>query len=234
MHTMPGILYLVATPIGNFDDITIRALSVLKTVDVVVYEERREGERLLRHFGIEKPVESLNEHNESAATHVIMELLKKGKSVALVSDCGTPVFSDPGQMLVRRAIDHNITIVPVPGASSLMPALTVSGFSIDQFLYYGWLSPKKERRRAELRQLMQERRTIVLMDTPYRLVPLMADLADAFGDSRRICVAFNLTLPDEQMFYGTPRELHKRFSAKEIKGEFVIIIEGRMQDPGHR
>jgi 16S rRNA (cytidine1402-2'-O)-methyltransferase len=133
-------------------------------------------------------------------------------------------------MLVRKAIDHKIAIVPIPGASSLMPALTVSGFSIDQFLFYGWLSPKKERRRAELRQLLQERRTIVLMDTPYRLVPLLADLAEAFGNSRRVCIAFNLTLPDEAMFYGTAVELHRRFASKEIKGEFVIVIEGRARD----
>jgi 16S rRNA (cytidine1402-2'-O)-methyltransferase len=224
---MHGVLYLVATPIGNFDDITFRALKVLKDVDLVVYEERREGERLLRHFEIQKPVESLNEHNEAAASFNILDHLKSGKSVALVSDCGTPVFSDPGQVLVRKAIQQNIKIVPIPGASSLMPALTVSGFSIDQFLFYGWLSPKKERRRAELRQLVQERRTIVLMDTPYRLVPLLRDLAEAFGTSRRLCVAFNLTLPDERMFYGTATDLYKQFSAKEMKGEFVIVIEGR-------
>ena len=227
---MSGVLYLVATPIGNLDDITFRALSVLKSVDLVVYEERREGERLLRHFQIEKPVESLNEHNESAASYNILAHLKNGKSVALVSDCGTPVFSDPGQILVRKAIDQKIKLVPIPGASSLMPALTVSGFSIDQFLFYGWLSPKKERRRAELRQLMQERRTIVLMDTPYRLVPLLRDLAETFAETRRVCIAFDLTLPDEQMFYGTATELYKKFSAKEIKGEFVIVVEGRPTD----
>jgi 16S rRNA (cytidine1402-2'-O)-methyltransferase len=224
---MAGILYLVATPIGNFDDITFRALSVLKSVDLVIYEERREGERLLRHFDIHKPVESLNEHNEAAASFNIISHLKSGKNVALVSDCGTPVFSDPGQLLVRKAIEQQVKVVPVPGASSLMPALTVSGFSIDQFVFYGWLSPKKERRRAELRQLVQERRTIVLMDTPYRLVPLLRDLADTFGTTRRICIAFNLTLPDEQMFYGTASDLYKRFSDKEMKGEFVIVIEGR-------
>jgi len=224
---MPGTLYLVATPIGNFDDITYRALSVLKSVDLVVYEERREGERLLRHFQIQKPVESLNEHNEAAASFTILSHLKSGKSVALVSDCGTPVFSDPGQLLVRKAIDQKIKIIPIPGASSLMPALTVSGFPIDQFVFYGMPSPKKERRRAELRQLMQEKRTIVLMDAPYRLVPLLRDLAETFGTSRRICIAFNLTMPDEQMFYGTPVDLHKQFSSKEMKGEFVIVIEGR-------
>ncbi len=224
---MAGVLYLVATPIGNYDDMTFRALQVLKSVDLVVYEERREGERLLRHFQIQKPVESLNEHNEAAASHHILDCLQAGKTVALISDCGTPVFSDPGQLLVRKAIEHGIRIVPIPGASSLLPALTVSGFSIDQFLFYGWLSPKKERRRAELKQLMQERRTIVLMDTPYRLVPLLRDLAETFGTTRRICIALNLTMPDEQMFYGTAVELYKRFSSKEIKGEYVLVIEGR-------
>lgn len=229
---MNGTLYLVATPIGNYDDITMRALQVLKSVDLVIYEERREGERLMRHFGIEKPVETLNEHNEAAASHNILQHLRSGKNVALVSDCGTPVFSDPGQLLVRRAIDQKIRIVPIPGASSLMPALTVSGFSIDQFLFYGWLSPKKERRRAELRQLQQERRTLVLMDTPYRLVPLLRDLAETFGKARRVCIAFNLTLPDEEMFYGTAVELYDRFQANERKGEFVIVIEGRNTDAG--
>lgn len=224
---MAGVLYLVATPIGNYEDMTFRALNVLRSVDLVVYEERREGERLLKHFQIEKPVASLNEHNEAAATEVILRHLKAGKQVALVSDCGTPVFSDPGQLLVRRAIENRIKIVPLPGASSLLPALTVSGFSIDQFLFYGWLSPKKERRRAELKQLMQERRTIVLMDTPYRLLPLLRDLAETFASTRRICIAFNLTMPDEQMFYGTALELYQQFSSKEIKGEYVIVIEGR-------
>ena len=108
-----------------------------------------------------------------------------------------------------------------------MPALTVSGFSIDQFLFYGWLSPKKERRRAELRQLMNERRTIVLMDTPYRLMPLMRDLAETFGSTRNVCVAYNLTMPDEHMFYGSAEQLHKELSARELKGEFVVVIEGR-------
>jgi len=223
---MSGVLYLVATPIGNYDDITFRALHVLKNVDLVVYEERKEGERLLRHFDIRKPVESLNEHNEAASSFTILEHLKSGKSVALISDCGTPVFSDPGRLLVRKAIAQKIRIVPIPGASSLMPALTISGFSIDQFLFYGWLSPKKERRRAELRQLMQEKRTIVLMDTPYRLVPLLRDLAETFGVTRRICIAFNLTLPDEQVLHGTATELYKSLSSKEPKGEFVIVIEG--------
>lgn len=223
---MTGVLYLVATPIGNHDDITFRALQILKNVDLVVYEERKEGERLLRHFDIRKPVESLNEHNEAAASYQVLEHLKSGKTAALISDSGTPVFSDPGRLLVRKAIDHRIRVVPIPGASSLMPALTVSGFSIDRFLFYGWLSPKKERRQAELRQLIQEKKTIVLMDAPYRLLPLMRDLAQAFGTSRRVCVAYNLTLQDEQVFHGTAVQLAHMLAEKPLKGEFVIVIEG--------
>ncbi len=221
-----GILYLVATPIGNYDDMTIRALQTLRSADVVVYEERREGERLLRHFKIERPTEELNEHNEAAATFHIVEHLKNGRSVALVSDGGTPVFSDPGRLLVERAIANGIRTVPVPGASSLLPALIVSGFPLDQFLFYGWLSPKKERRRAELRQLVAERRTVILMDTPYRLMALLRDLAEAFAH-RRICIAYNLTLPDERIYHGTAEELFKDLGQKEIKGEFVIVVEGK-------
>lgn len=224
---MAGTLYLVATPIGNFADMTFRAIEVLKNVDIVVYEERKEGGRLLRHFGIEKPVESLNEHNESAATFIILDHLKNGKNIALISDSGTPVFSDPGQLLVRKAIESGVKTVPIPGASSLMPALTVSGFSIDQFVYYGWLSPKRPRRIAELQQLKKEQRTIVLMDTPYRLVALLKDIAEVFGTARRICVAFDLTMPDEEIFHGTAPALALRFEKEERKGEFVVVIEGK-------
>jgi 16S rRNA (cytidine1402-2'-O)-methyltransferase len=226
---MKGTLYLVATPIGNFADMTFRAIDVLKQVDLVVYEERKEGGRLLRHFGIEKPVESLNEHNEAAATFIILDHLKKGKNIAVVSDSGTPVFSDPGQLLVRKAIDDGIKVVPIPGASSLMPALTVSGFSIDQFVFYGWLSPKRPRRVTELQQLKRERRTIVLMDTPYRLLALLKDISDVFGSSRRLCVAFDLTLPDEEIFHGTAPQLVEKLTKLDKKGEFVVVIESSSQ-----
>ncbi len=224
---MSGKLYLVATPIGNLNDMTFRAIETLKNVDIVVYEERKEGNRLLRHFGIEKPVESLNEHNEDASTFIILDHLKNGKNIAIVSDCGTPVFSDPGQLLVRKAVEAGIKVVPIPGASSLMPALTVSGFSIDQFVYYGWLSPKRPRRIAELQQLRRELRAIILMDTPYRLVALMKDIAEVFGDSRRICVAFDLTMADEEIFHGTAPQLATKFEKEDRKGEFVIVIEGK-------
>lgn len=222
---MNGTLYLVATPIGNFSDMTFRALEILKSADIIVFEERKEGGKLLHHFEIEKPVESLNEHNEAAATFHILDHLKKGKTIALISDCGTPVFSDPGQLLVRKAVDAGIKVVPVPGASSLLPALTVSGFSIDQFVYYGWLSPKRPRRIAELQQLRRERRTIVLMDTPYRLQALLKDIAEVFGSERRLCVAFDLTLPDEEIFHGTAPQLYEKLTKLAKKGEFVVVIE---------
>ena len=209
---MAGTLFLVATPIGNWEDITLRALRVLNEVDLIVFEERKEGSRLLRHYGIEKPVESLNEHNEAAATHVILGRLKEGSSVALISDAGTPVFSDPAQVLVRRALELGVKIVPVPGASSLLAALIVSGFPLREFVFRGFLSPKKERRISDLQQLKREHRTIVLMDAPYRLVQLVRDIADVFGATRRICVAFDLTLPTEQIFHGTAPELHKLFA----------------------
>lgn len=222
---MSGILYLVATPIGNTEDITLRALRVLKEADVVVYEERQEGTRLLREYGIEnKPVETLNEHNESAASTLIIQELKRGRSVAVVSDAGTPVFADPGQILVRKAIAAGIRIVPVPGASSVLPALIVSGFPIQTFLFYGFLSPKRQRRIAELQQLKRDRRTIVFMETPYRLLQLLRDMAEVFGTSRNLCVAFDLTLPTEQIFRGTAPELYQRFMKEGKKGEFVVVL----------
>lgn len=224
---MSGTLYLVSTPIGNDDDITYRALSTLKAVHVIAYEERKEGQRLLGRYGIpEKVVEGLNEHNEAAASFHILEHLRQGKDVALISDAGTPVFSDPGQILVRKAIDENIRVVPIPGASSLLPALTVCGFPIDQFLFYGFLSPKSNRRISELRHLCSEKRTMVFMDTPYRLVPLLKDIAEIFGDQRRICIALNLTMPNEQIYRGKACELYRHCAEKKMKGEFVIVVEG--------
>jgi 16S rRNA (cytidine1402-2'-O)-methyltransferase len=224
---MSGVLYLVTTPIGNYDDITFRAIKLLKEANLIVCEERNEGQRLLNHYGIENQIDTLNEHNESAAAGVYVNLLKEGKSIALISDAGTPVFSDPGRILVEKAIQQNIKIVPVPGASSLLPALIVSGFPIKEFLFAGFLSPKKERRITELRELRKEHRTIVLMDTPYRLVQLLRDMADVFGETRRVCIAFDLTLSTEEIIHGTVPALYKRFLKEEKKGEFVVVLEGK-------
>ena len=224
---MAGILYLVAIPIGNYDDITFRALNTLKSVDVIVCEERSQGLRLLHHYGIEKPIETLNEHNEAAAASIILNRLQQGNTIALISDAGTPVFSDPGRTLVEKSIGHQIKIVPIPGASSLLPALIVSGFPIKEFVFAGFLSPKKERRLTELRNLKKENRTIVLIDTPYRLIQLFRDMAEVFGDTRQVCVAFDLTMPSEEIYHGTATELYTMFLKNKKKGEFVVVLQGR-------
>ncbi len=223
-----GLLYLVSTPIGNPEDITHRALRILTESDVIVCEERKEGERLLARYAIRgKAVELLNEHNEAAASWHILEHLRGGRNVAVVSDAGTPVFSDPGRILVQRAIEAGIIIIPVPGASSLLPALTVSGFPLDSFVFCGFLSPKSNRRRTELHALRQEKRTMILMDTPYRLAALLKDVAEVLGGERRVCVAFNLTMSDETIYRGSAAELSAVASKKNLKGEFVLVVEGR-------
>ncbi|RCK77658.1 MAG: rRNA small subunit methyltransferase I [Ignavibacteriae bacterium] len=221
---MPGKLFLVATPIGNYKDITLRAVEVLEGVDIIVVEEFKEGSKLLKKYSIQKELHNLNEHNESEKTDELIDILLKGKDIALMSDSGTPVFSDPGRILVKKAIDRKIKIIPIPGASSLMPALIVSGFKIDRFLFYGWLSPKSEKRRAELKFLKNEKNTIVLMDTPYRLNRLLQDILSIIG-KRRICLAYNLTMEDEEIFYGNAEELLKIVSERKLKGEFVLILE---------
>ncbi|HEY7751412.1 MAG TPA: SAM-dependent methyltransferase, partial [Ignavibacteriaceae bacterium] len=168
-------LFLVSTPIGNYDDITLRALTVLRECDLIICEEYKEARRLLSHYKIDKELIALNEHNEKEIVDEILLKILNGKSAALISDCGTPLFSDPGHLLVEVCISQKIDIVPVPGANSLLPALIGSGFDFEKFYYYGWLSPKKDIRRKELIDLKKRKGVIVLMDTPYRLKRLLED-----------------------------------------------------------
>jgi 16S rRNA (cytidine1402-2'-O)-methyltransferase len=222
-----GTLYLVATPIGNPDDITFRALKVLKEADLIVCEELKEGKKILSTYQIEpKEIDTLNEHNESLKVEKIINDLKSGKNVALISDAGTPVFSDPGSLLVKQAIKEGIKIVPVPGASALLLALIVSGFNIEKFVYYGWLSKKRQRRREELRRLKGEQRTVVIFETPYRIIPVLEDIGAVLGVDRKVCVAFNLTMPDEEIVRGNVIEVMNYFVEKKKKGECVIVIAG--------
>jgi 16S rRNA (cytidine1402-2'-O)-methyltransferase len=223
---MSGILYLVSTPIGNDEDISFRALRILRDVDIVVCEELKEGRRFLSNHSIEKPLETLNEHNERASARWILERLREGRDIALISDAGTPVFSDPGQYLVREAIGANIRLVPVPGANSLLPALIVSGFPLESFLFYGWFSPKRDVRRRQLESLRAEKRTVAVMEAPYRLVPLLKDIVEVLGEKRELCVAFDLTMPTEEIKRGTAKDVLLHFARKERKGEFVVVIRG--------
>jgi len=220
-----GTLYIVSTPIGNDDDITIRALKVLKSVDIVVCEEPKIGARTLHKYNLSQKMELLNEQNEQVKTPQLVELLEKGKSLALICDGGTPVFADPGLLLVQACLKREIPVKVIPGVSSLMTAIVRSGFPIDQFLYAGFLSRKKEERILQLRRLSTEKRTVVLLETPYRLVPLLETAAQIMPE-RRAYIGCNLTMPFETHHYGTFKELYDKFKNTKFKGEFVICFDG--------
>lgn len=224
---MNAKLYIVSTPIGNYEDISFRAVNILKSVDFIICEEFKEARRLLSHYQIEKELISLNEHNEKESSQEIFLKIKEGKSAALISDCGTPLFSDPGSLLVQMCIAAKIDVVPIPGASSLLPALIGSGFNPDKFYYAGWLSPKSDLRKKELLRLKSVKELIVLMETPYRLKAILADASKIFGGSTKIIVAFDLTLPTEKFFRGTVSEILKSVSEKNLKGEFVLLINNK-------
>lgn len=223
---MTGNLYLVSVPIGNYDDITIRALNVLKDADLIVCEELKEARRLLSNYKIEKELLSINEHNEKENSPLIIDLLKQGKNIALISDCGTPLFSDPGHYLLELCIQNLIKVTPVPGASSLLTALVASNFNIEKFYYYGWLSPKKERRKQELINLKKRKDLIIFMDTPYRLQQLIEDISNIMGNKNSL-LAFELTKPGENFFRGSINQILHEVKDKKLKGEFVFIFDNR-------
>jgi 16S rRNA (cytidine1402-2'-O)-methyltransferase len=224
---MNSKLYLVSTPIGNYDDITLRALNILKEVDFIICEEYKEANRLLSHYGIKKELIALNEHNENEIVDDIILKLSEEKSAALISDCGTPLFSDPGHLLVEVCITQKIDVIPVPGASSLLPALTGSGLDFEKFYYYGWLSPNKQIRRKQLIDLKKIKEVIVLLDTPYRLKSLMMDIVKVLGKNIKIVLAFQLTMKDEKFYRGTAEDILKIAEEKNIKGEFVLILDNK-------
>lgn len=219
-----GTLYIVSTPIGNDDDITLRALKVLKFVDIVVCEEPKVGARTLHKYNLSQKMELLNEQNETTKTPEIVTLLKKGKNIALICDGGTPVFADPGLPLVQSCIKNDIPIKVIPGVTSLMTALVRSGFPLDQFLYAGFLSRKKEERILQLNRLSTEKRTVVLFETPYRLIPLLESAAEIMPD-RQAYIGCNLTLPFETHHYGSFKELYEKLKNSKFKGEFVICFD---------
>ena len=217
-----GVLYIVATPIGNPRDITLRALDVLQEVDAVVCEEFREGSTLLKKLDIQKEIILVNEHNESEQAPLIAERLRQNQAMALISDCGTPVFADPGATLIRRLVEEGIQVVPVPGPSSLMAALSVLDSKLDRFIYAGFLPRDRAERRKALKALRVTRYPIVLMDAPYRLAPLLEDLEDVYGGGANVTLALDLTLPGESILRGTISEVKR--SAGQRKSEFVLIV----------
>jgi 16S rRNA (cytidine1402-2'-O)-methyltransferase len=224
---MYGKLYIVSTPIGNYEDITLRALNILKSADLILCEEYREGRRLLANYKIEKELAELNEHNEKEAVDDILIQIINGKNVALISDCGTPLFSDPGHLLVDVLISQKIQVIPVPGASSLMTALVGSGFDIEKFYYYGWLSPKREERQGQLIRLKGIREVIILLDTPYRLKSLLTDVAKILGNNIPVVLAYQLTMNNERFHRGSAINVLNIVEKNNLKGEFVLIVNNR-------
>jgi 16S rRNA (cytidine1402-2'-O)-methyltransferase len=219
-----GRLYIVATPIGNPADITLRALEVLRSVDCVICEEIREGSTLLKKLGVTpRELIALNEHNEQEqAADIVVRLFNK-QDLALISDCGTPVFADPGHYLVQQVTDMGIPVVPIPGPSSLMAALSLLDFNMTRFVFGGFLPREAELRKRELTRLRGLGMPVVLMDTPYRLGSLLDDLAKAFGKGQQIVLACDLTLPGEKVYRGSVGEVRQQVNQR--KAEFILIVK---------
>ncbi|HSM23924.1 MAG TPA: 16S rRNA (cytidine(1402)-2'-O)-methyltransferase [Anaerolineaceae bacterium] len=219
----PGKLFIVATPIGNWDDITLRAVKVLESVDILICEEFRTGSTLLKKLSIPpKELISLNEHNEDSQVSSIIQHLLNGKNLALISDCGTPVFADPGHLLINQAVQYGIQIIPIPGPSSLMATLSVLDFKLEQFYFAGFLPREKEERRKTLNSLRTIDVPIILMDTPYRLQKLLEEVVQTFGKSRIITLGLNITLENEKFLRGPVSQVINQLTQK--KAEFILVV----------
>lgn len=221
----PGTLYVVATPIGNLADLGARALEVLKRVDLIACEDTRRTRILAAHYGIRTPVESYHAHSGPRKLQAIVAHLAGGRSVALVTDSGTPLVSDPGAALVSEAVAQGIEVTPVPGPSACVAALAVSGFGADRFVFEGFLPRKPGARRRAIEALREEERTLVFYEAPHRLIESLEALRDVLGD-RRACVARELTKKFEEKFYGRLSQVLERLGSRGARGEFVIVLEG--------
>ena len=219
-------LYLVPTPIGNMDDITLRAVDVLREVDFILAEDTRTTSFLLRHLGIEKKLHSHHKFNEHATVKMVAGSIAAGRNAALVSDAGTPGISDPGFLLVRTCVEAGIEVETLPGATALVPALVQSGFPCDRFCFEGFL-PQKKGRAKQLQSLADEERTMVFYESPYRVVKCLEQFAEVFGSERRVSVSRELTKKFEQTVRGTVAEVLEHFRTTEPKGEFVIVLAGK-------
>jgi 16S rRNA (cytidine1402-2'-O)-methyltransferase len=219
----PGTLYIISTPIGNFKDITLRALNMLEKADAVICEEFREASTLLKKIGIaDKQLLQLNEHNEiEVAEELVMQLIN-GQTLALISDAGTPAFADPGTTLIRRCMELHIPVEAIPGPSSLMAAISLSPYPLDEFFFAGFLPRKEDQRRNKFNLLKRLNTSIVLMDTPYRLGKLLDEVKEFFGAGKLITLAIDLTQKNESVIHGPVQEVIKKANSR--KGEFILII----------
>lgn len=224
---MSGKLYLVPTPIGNLEDITFRALRILKEVDLVLAEDTRTAGQLLRHYEIDKRILSHHQHNEHHALKEIIRMLKEGKILALVSDAGTPAISDPGFLLVRECVKENILVETLPGATAFVPALVNSGLPSDKFYFEGFL-PQKKGRKTRLEFISKIEDTIVLYESPHRLLKLIEEIIFHFGEEHQMSVSREISKMFEETIRGSATELLEHFTQNPIKGEFVVCIAGKI------
>lgn len=225
---MEGKLFLVPTPIGNLEDMTFRAIRILKEADVILAEDTRTSAPLLKHFGIDKKAYSHHQHNEHQATSEIIRFLKEGKQVALISDAGTPAISDPGFFLVREAIKNDLAVECLPGATAFVPALVNSGLPSDTFIFEGFL-PVKKGRQTRFKKLAEEDRTIILYESPHRLLKTLEEFVQFCGEDRQASVSRELTKMYEETVRGTLSEIKSHFENNILKGEFVICIAGKTE-----
>jgi 16S rRNA (cytidine1402-2'-O)-methyltransferase len=222
------MLYLVPTPIGNLKDITLRALEVLQQVDVILAEDTRTTSKLLNHYQIQKPLSPYHQHNEHKILQHLIDQLLAGKVMAVVTDAGTPGISDPAFLLVRECIKNNIKVETLPGATAFVPALVNSGLTTNRFAFEGFL-PLKKGRHTLLTKLAEEERTLVFYESPMRLVKTLADLVQYFGAGRQCSVSRELTKMFEENARGTLQEVHDYFQQKTVKGEIVLVVEGKQE-----
>jgi len=223
---LTGMLYLVPTPIGNLKDITLRAIEVLQTVDVILCEDTRTSSKLLQYYNIQKPLSPYHQHNEHKIVQHIVDQLKAGKTMALITDAGTPGISDPAFLLVRECIKQDVKLESLPGATALIPALVNSGIPSNRFVFEGFL-PLKKGRQTLLKQLAQEERTMIFYESPMRLVKTLEEFIEYFGAERNCSVTRELSKLFEENKRGTLREVCEYFTTKTVKGEIVIVIQGK-------
>ena len=219
-------LYIVPTPIGNLDDMTYRAIEVLKTVDIILAEDTRNSGKLLKHFGIKTRMSSYHQHNEHKIVEWITQRIFDGETIALISDAGTPAISDPGFLLVRECIEKGIEVDCLPGATALIPALVNSGLPNDKFFFEGFL-PHKKGRQTRLKELAELSQTIVLYESPHRLLKTLSQFMEFFGADRKVSVSRELSKMHEENKRGTLQEVHDHFMQKTVKGEIVIVLAGK-------
>jgi len=227
-----GILYICGTPIGNLEDITIRALKILKEVKLIAAEDTRHTKKLLIHYQINTKVTSYHEYNKFKKAPYLVEILKNGQDIALVSDAGMPGISDPGYVLINLALNNNIKIIPVPGVSALITALVVSGLPTDKFVFEGFLSRKIKERKRYFKSIENEERTIIFYEAPHRLKRTLKDMSDVWGE-RKIVIARELTKKYEEIIRGNLSQVITEINTKEIKGEITLVVQGGIKKKGN-